>query len=58
MGVFLSATDLHTQKLYFSAPWQIALVLDPVNQESGTFYGADGERVDPARVVRYVPEIG
>jgi proteasome lid subunit RPN8/RPN11 len=38
MGIFLSATDLRTQELYFSASWQIAVVLDPVSREVGTFH--------------------
>lgn len=45
MGIFLSATDLRTQELYFSAPWQIAVVLDPVSRELGGFSGADGRQV-------------
>lgn len=39
MGIFLSATDLRTQELYFGAPWQIAVVLDPVRREIGVFGG-------------------
>jgi proteasome lid subunit RPN8/RPN11 len=38
MGIFLSATDLRTQELYFGAPWQIAVVLDPVSREIGAFH--------------------
>lgn len=43
MGIFLSATDLRTQELYFGAPWQVAVVLDPVGREMGVFRG--NERV-------------
>lgn len=41
MGIFLSATDLRTQELYFGAPWQIAVVLDPVSREIGVFAGRE-----------------
>jgi len=53
MGVFLSATDLRTQKLHFSAPWQIAIVIDPVTGQSGLFAGSEGERVRGDRVYLY-----
>ena len=53
MGVFLSATDLRTQQLYFSATWQIAVVLDPVSQETAIFYGAMGERLSQENLIIY-----
>lgn len=53
MGVFLSATDLRTQKLHFSAPWQIAIVIDPVSGQSGVFSGAEGGRVASGQVYVY-----
>lgn len=46
MGIFLSATDLRTQELYFSSPWQIAMVVDPISREIGTFYGPQGTRLE------------
>lgn len=49
MGIFLSATDLRTQQLYFGAPWQIAVVLDPVSRELGVFCG--GERIEPEIII-------
>lgn len=42
MGVFLSETDLDTQEAIFAADWQIALVIDPVNDEIGFFVGKEG----------------
>jgi len=45
LGVFLSGTDLKTQRLYFSLPWQIAVVIDPVADEIGYFYGTSGTRL-------------
>jgi proteasome lid subunit RPN8/RPN11 len=45
MGVFLSQTDLRTQKLYFQSPWQIAVVIDPVSGTSSVFSGSAGVKV-------------
>lgn len=53
MGVFLSSTDLRTQQLYFPATWQIAVVLDPVSQETAVFYGAMGERLRQENLIIY-----
>jgi proteasome lid subunit RPN8/RPN11 len=46
LGVFLSGTDLRTQRDCFGAEWQIAVVLDPQRREIGVFAGPDGA---PAR---------
>jgi proteasome lid subunit RPN8/RPN11 len=43
MGVFLSGTDLNTQADVFIHDWQIALVMDPVADETGFFAGKSGE---------------
>ncbi|HEY6349141.1 MAG TPA: Mov34/MPN/PAD-1 family protein [Candidatus Angelobacter sp.] len=53
MGVFLSSTDLRTQQLYFPAPWQIAIVLDPVSHETAVFHGAKGERLPPGNLIEF-----
>jgi proteasome lid subunit RPN8/RPN11 len=45
LGVFLSGTDLRTQRLYFSAPWNVAVVIDPIANRIGYFFGSDGKRV-------------
>ena len=44
LGVFLSGTDLRTQRLYFAAPWQIAIVIDPPAGEIGYFFGSSGKK--------------
>lgn len=36
-GIFLSNMDLFIHKNFFSQPWHVALVLDPVNKRSGYF---------------------
>ena len=53
MGVFLSDTDLRTLKLHFSAPWQIAIVIDPVIGQSGVFTGAEGNKISSDRIYVY-----
>lgn len=44
MGVFLSSTDLETQRDVFFHDWQIALVIDPISHAIGFFSGAQGHR--------------
>jgi proteasome lid subunit RPN8/RPN11 len=54
MGIFLSASDLRTQQLYFSSPWQIAVVIDPVGQRIGVFYGTLGSSLAEDKCLTYV----
>ena len=42
MGVFLSSTDMETQRGVFFHDWQIALVIDPLSHAVGFFFGAEG----------------
>ncbi len=44
LGVFLSGTDKRTQRRYFSNPWQIAVVVDPIRRKIGFFIGESGDR--------------
>lgn len=37
MGIFLSGSDLFIHDHFFSAPWQIAVVLDPIGRKIGLF---------------------
>jgi proteasome lid subunit RPN8/RPN11 len=46
LGIFLSNQDLFIHKHFFSAPWQIAMVVDPVRQELGFFQWRRGEIID------------
>lgn len=43
-GIFLSATDLNTQALWFRQPWHVALVYDPISHSYGAFCGPLGCR--------------
>lgn len=42
-GCFLSTTDLQTQRKYFSAEFNIAMVIDPVRKEKKVFKLAGGK---------------
>lgn len=46
LGVFLSGYDLFIHRHFFSHPWQIALVLDPVRQEFCFFQWRGDDVVD------------
>lgn len=46
-GIFLSGTDLNTQRLSFNKIWQIAVVFDPQRREIGYFYSAEGKEIEP-----------
>ncbi len=45
-GVFLSNYDLFIHRHFFSRPWQIAMVVDPVRTELGFFQWRGSEIVD------------
>ncbi len=45
-GIFLSSYDLFIHRHFFSAPWQVALVVDPRRQEFGFFQWRGEEIVD------------
>ncbi|RUS92679.1 hypothetical protein DSM106972_098530 [Dulcicalothrix desertica PCC 7102] len=45
-GIFLSGTDLNTQRLSFKQVWQIATVYDPIQHKIGYFYGENGRRIE------------
>ncbi|MGE0761542.1 MAG: hypothetical protein AB7O38_31300 [Pirellulaceae bacterium] len=46
LGVFLSGYDRFVHQHFFSSPWQVALVVDPVRQEFGFFQWRHGTIVD------------
>jgi proteasome lid subunit RPN8/RPN11 len=49
LGVFLSATDLDkTHRVLFAAPFQVALVYDPVRQRAGYFFWEGPQVIDAA----------
>ncbi|MGE5417189.1 MAG: Mov34/MPN/PAD-1 family protein [Acidobacteriota bacterium] len=42
-GIFLSADDIFIHKNFFDIPWQVAYVVDPVNETAGLFGWEQGE---------------
>lgn len=41
LGVFMSETDRSTQKSFYFNDWNVAVVVDPIQQKTGWFAGAD-----------------
>jgi proteasome lid subunit RPN8/RPN11 len=50
-GIFLSGMDLFIQQNFFSLPWQVAFVYDPVSGEEGMFVWRGGAPVNEAFLV-------
>ncbi len=46
LGVFLSTTDIDTQTSVFSQEWQIAIVHDPIKDDTGYFISQQGIPVE------------
>jgi proteasome lid subunit RPN8/RPN11 len=47
IGVFMSHTDLKTQEAFFSHPWCLSIVYDPVRHEIGYFLGKTARLIHP-----------
>lgn len=45
LGVFMSGTDMRTQRAFFSHPWCVSIIYDPVRNKIGYFLGANAEPV-------------
>ena len=45
IGVFMSGTDMRTQRAFFYHPWCVSIVCDPVRNEIGCFLGEKAMRV-------------
>ncbi|MEZ5659558.1 MAG: Mov34/MPN/PAD-1 family protein [Burkholderiaceae bacterium] len=41
LGAFFSATDRHTQRAFFSHPYSVGWVIDPIRGEHAAFLGTD-----------------
>lgn len=50
LGVFMSGTDMRTQRAFFSHPWCVSIVYDPVRDDIGYFLGANAKPVQPSIV--------
>lgn len=47
LGVFMSGTDMNTQRAFFNHPWCLSIVYDPVKGKIGYFLGANANPVEP-----------
>ncbi|MEK0193473.1 hypothetical protein [Microcoleus anatoxicus] len=47
IGVFMSGTDMNTQGAFFSHPWCLSIVHDPVRLTIGYFLGENARSVQP-----------
>jgi proteasome lid subunit RPN8/RPN11 len=47
IGVFMSGTDMRTQRAFFNHPWCLSIVYDPVREDIGYFLGKDAKKVQP-----------
>ncbi|MCL2925383.1 MAG: Mov34/MPN/PAD-1 family protein [Trichodesmium sp. MAG_R04] len=55
-GIFLSTTDLNTQRLSFKQLWHIAIVYDPIQSQIGFFYSAKGKKIDAIYLSNSYPD--
>jgi proteasome lid subunit RPN8/RPN11 len=58
LGVFMSATDHRTQQRHFGAPWQLAVVLDPISQAIKVFAGRSGRELPEPHVLIFREKAG
>lgn len=50
LGAFFSGTDRRTQSQFFTNPYSIGLVVDPIRNEAAWFLGRDSLDIKPNRV--------
>ena len=48
IGVFMSGTDMRTQRAFFYHPWCVSIVYDPIRNEIGCFLGMEAKFTKPA----------
>ncbi|MEH2161559.1 MAG: Mov34/MPN/PAD-1 family protein [Nostoc sp.] len=49
IGVFMSGTDMRTQRAFFPHPWCLSIVCDPIRREIGYFLGEQAKRLIPVK---------
>ena len=47
IGVFMSGTDMRTQRAFFYHPWCLSIVCDPIRNEIGYFLGEQAKPLRP-----------
>lgn len=66
-GIFLSADDVFIHKNFFNLPWQVAYVVDPVNDKEGLFgwdrgdvkpipYDVEGQKHEAVAIRKALPK--
>lgn len=53
LGVFMSGTDRATQRAFYNHSWSVAVVVDPVKQNTGWFSGPDCDVMDVHHVIAF-----
>ncbi len=53
LGVFMSSTDRATQRAFFNNEWNVAIVVDPVRQDTGWFCGPLCQRLGRDQIVLF-----
>lgn len=53
LGVFMSSADRATQRAFGNHPWTLAVVVDPIAQQTGWFAGEECIPLDRDQVVMY-----
>lgn len=53
LGVFMSGTDMNTQRAFFYHPWCLSIVRDPVRNSTGYFLGEQARSVQPAIIPEF-----
>ncbi len=52
LGVFMSGTDMNTQRSFFNHPWCLSIVHDPVRNTIGYFLGIDATQINSPVIVK------
>ncbi len=55
LSVFMSGTDRATQKAFFNHPWNLAVVVDPLQRQTGWFSGEDCLDMNRSQVIAFQP---
>jgi len=56
IGVFMSGTDMRTQRAFFYHPWCLSIVCDPVRKQIGYFLGYYAKYVDVIKFSQFLED--
>ena len=54
-GVFLSGQDMQIVRSIYNANWHVAMVIDPIRDHAGFFYGPEGKRLHNWTTLSEIP---